>query len=113
MRLHKLVIAFVAKAETPRQFVDLWKADHTEEALTQIEGDTKQQIWQDHLLALAMLQHSGHRWAWAQFVVAYPAANPSFAAGVTEYATLLGDSATFAGRTLDSLIDQPGALPTD
>lgn len=37
VRLHKLVIAFVAKAETPRQFVDLWKADHTEEALQQIE----------------------------------------------------------------------------
>ncbi len=38
VRLHKLVIAFVAKAETPRQFVDLWKADHTEEALAQIES---------------------------------------------------------------------------
>jgi hypothetical protein len=84
----------------------------TAEALAQIEGDTRQQIWQDHLLALAMLQHPSRRWAWAQFVVAHPAANPSFDVGVTQYAALLADPSTFAGRTLDSMIDQPGALPT-
>lgn len=83
------------------------------DALGQIVGDSKQQIWQDHLLALAMLNHPGRRWTSARFVLVYPAANSSFGAGVAEYAALLADSSSFEGRTLDSLLTHPDALPTD
>jgi hypothetical protein len=36
-------------------------------------GTDLQQIWLDHLLALAMRQHPSGRWSWARFVLVYPA----------------------------------------
>ena len=82
-------------------------------AVGELVGDPKQQIWQDHLLALAMRQHPGRRWAWARFVLAYPAANPSYRDGVGDYTALVGSGGTFHAVTLESLIDHPGALPAD
>jgi len=76
-------------------------------------GSALQQIWQDHLLALSMLQHRTEPWSYARFVVVYPEQNPSFASGVSDYADLLVDGSTFGAATLESLLDAPGALPQD
>jgi hypothetical protein len=44
-----------------------------------IVGTALQQIWLDHLLVLAMLQHPSKQWTWGRFVLVFPAENPSFA----------------------------------
>lgn len=82
-------------------------------AVDSLAGDARQQIWQDHLLALAMLQHPDRRWTWARFVLVYPQANPSLAAGACDYAAVLSDCATFTACTLDSLLAHPAALPSE
>lgn len=75
-------------------------------------GTDLQQIWLDHLLVLAMLQHPSRPWAWGKFVLAYPARNPSFAAAVARYADALADGSTFSPRTIEDLLSTPGALHT-
>lgn len=85
----------------------------SEEAPDRLIGMPLQQIWQDHLLALAMLQHPDRRWAWARFVLAYPAANPSVAEGASAYGDLLENRHTYQALTLESLLDNPHALPGD
>ena len=69
-----------------------------------IVGTELQQIWLDHLLVLAMLQHPSKLWSWGRFVLASPAANPSFAGAAARYANVLRDPRTFEARTLESLI---------
>jgi hypothetical protein len=93
--------------------VALESGDFHDAAIAQLAGEPMQQIWQDHLLALAMRQHPGRQWAWARFVLAYPAANPSFRDGAAAYTALVGSGGTFHAVTLESLIDHPGALPAD
>jgi hypothetical protein len=78
-----------------------------------IVGTDLQQIWLDHLLVLAMLQHPSKQWGWGRFVLAYPAGNPSFASAVARYGSLLLDAATFEPRTLEHLLASPEALPAD
>ncbi|MEZ5206678.1 MAG: hypothetical protein R2690_06790 [Acidimicrobiales bacterium] len=55
-------------------------------AIDAIVGEPLQQIWLDHLLALAMVQHPSGTWRWARFVVVHPGANPSFAETADAYA---------------------------
>ncbi len=74
-------------------------------------GTALQQIWQDHLLALSMLQHPSHRWTWARFVLLYPLANASFARAAAAYRTVLRDTTTFEARTFEELIAASGTLP--
>jgi hypothetical protein len=76
-------------------FVDGWRE--------QIVGKDLQQIWLDHLLVLAMLQHMSGQWKWGRFVLVYPRANPSFTAVATRYRALLRDGATFEARMLEDL----------
>lgn len=78
-----------------------------------IVGTDLQQIWLDHLLVLAMLQHPSKRWTWGRFVLAYPEGNPSFAAAAARYRELLRDGATFEARTLEDLVGTPGVLPVE
>ena len=40
--------------------------------------DDVSQVWLDHVLALAMLQHPSGSWHWARFVTVYPDANSSW-----------------------------------
>jgi len=75
-----------------------------------VVGTALQQIWQDHLLALAMLQHPSGRWSWGRFVLLYPAANASFARAAAAYRAVLRDEATFEARTLEELVGVPGTL---
>jgi hypothetical protein len=75
-----------------------------------IVGTPLQQIWLDHLLVLAMLQHPSGKWTWGRFVVVYPSENPSFARAVAEYREALSESTTFEARTIEELIATPGAL---
>lgn len=82
-------------------------ADGAVQALT---GSDLQQIWQDHLLALSMLQHVSGQWTRALYVLVYPAGNPSFADGARRYRDLLTDRSTFRAVTLEELLDSD-ALP--
>jgi hypothetical protein len=74
------------------------------DALDLVVGTFLQQIWLDHLLVLAMLQHSSDRWAWGRFVLVHPAANVGFARLAPQYAELLEDESTFEARTLEDLL---------
>ena len=79
-------------------------------ALELIIGTPLQQIWLDHLLVLAMLQHAEAAWSWGRFVLVHPAGNVAYARLAEEYGLLLADSSTFEARTIESLIDAPAAL---
>jgi hypothetical protein len=79
-------------------------------ALDKILKTELQQIWLDHLLVLAMLQHPSEQWTWGRFVVVYPEANEAFARCVANYRKLLTDDSTFGSTTLEQLTDP--ALPT-
>ena len=94
---------YVEVTERARIFAEGWRE--------QIIGTDLQQIWLDHLLVLAMLQHPSKRWVWGKFVLVYPAKNPAFAAAVARYAAILADNeSTFEARTLEDLVAVPGAL---
>lgn len=75
-------------------------------------GTPLQQIWLDHLLILAMLQHPSGQWAWGRFVLVHPSGNTGFGRLADEYRTLLVDPSTFESRTIESLLDVDGALPS-
>jgi hypothetical protein len=64
----------------------------------------------DHPLAQSMRQHPLRRWAWARFVVVFPALNRSSVAAVEGYRKLLGDAGTSSAITLEELLDTPGAI---
>lgn len=72
-------------------------------------GKRLQQIWLDHLLVLAMLQHPSGRWATGRFVLVHPEENVGFARVAREYADVLTDTSTFEVRTVEELLD--GGLP--
>lgn len=92
-------------AERAGAFVDGWRE--------KIIGTDLQQIWRDHLLVLAMLQHSSKAWSWGKFVLVYPSENPSFASASRRYAALLRESSTYEARTIEELLGASGALPAD
>ena len=73
-------------------------------ALKSILGTDLQQIWLDHLLALSMLQDRTLQWEWANFVIVYPAKNPSYARAIRHYKSLLNDVTTFRVSTIESLL---------
>lgn len=79
-------------------------------ATDRIVGTDLQQIWLDHLLILAMLQHPSGEWTWGRYVLAAPADNPGFARAGQAYADLLQNPTTFEIRTLESLISGSDAL---
>jgi hypothetical protein len=83
-------------------FADDWRS--------RLLGTELQQIWLDHLLALSMLQHPNGRYAWARFVLVYPAENPSFARAAAVYREVLRDPRTFEARTIEELLGAPGVL---
>jgi len=107
------VVAAVPKAPALARYLEVTERSgaFTDGWRERVVGTALQQIWQDHLLALSMLQHPSGRWAWARFVLLYPAANASFARAATAYRTLLRDTTTFEARTIDELIAAPEALP--
>ncbi len=94
---------YVEVTERSGAFADGWRE--------RVIGTTLQQIWQDHLLALSMLQHPSGRWPWTRFVLVYPAANASFARAAAAYRQVLRDTTTFEARTFEELIAAPGTLP--
>jgi hypothetical protein len=94
---------YVEVTERSEIFLDGWRE--------RIVGTDLQQIWLDHLLVLAMLQHPSKQWTWGRFVLAYPARNPSFACAAARYGALLRDAATFEPRTLEHLLRSAEAIP--
>lgn len=72
---------------------------------SRIVGTALQQVWRDHLLLLALLQHSSARFTDGCYVLAYPAGNTSFAALADAYTTVLDDQSTFRAVTVEELID--------
>jgi len=79
-------------------------------ALEQVLGTDLQQLWLDHLLVLAMLQHPSNEWRWGRSILVAPARNTSFADAAERYRNLLTDATTFQYRTIESLLDA-GLLP--
>lgn len=78
------------------------------EGAMEIVGSGLQQVWQDHLLAMSMLQHPSENWSWARFVLVYPSENISFDETATRYRDMLLDRSTFQAITLEELLG--GAL---
>jgi len=95
---------YVEVADCSGVFIDGWRAA--------VVGTELQQIWLDHLLVLAMLQHPSGTWSWGRFVLVYPSENPSFARAAAAYRGVLRDTETFESRTLENLLESP-ALPAD
>ncbi len=93
---------YVEVTERSGLFLEGWRES--------IIGTDLQQIWLDHLLMLAMLQHRESRWTWGRFVLAYPAANPSFASAATRYGSLVRGAGSFVARTIEDLISVPAAI---
>jgi hypothetical protein len=93
---------YVEVTERSRMFAEGWRE--------RVIGTDLQQIWLDHLLVLAMLQHPSQRWVRGRFVLVFPSANPSFAAAAARYRTVLRDGATFDARTIESLLAASGAI---
>jgi hypothetical protein len=78
-------------------------------AIDTLIGTDLQQIWLDHLLVLAMLQHPDHRWTWGRFVLVHPRGNTDFAQACVRYRELLTTDKTFGSVTLEDLLNS-GAL---
>lgn len=93
---------YVEVTEHSDAFVPDWRE--------RVVGTPLQQIWQDHLLALSMLQHPTGKWIWGRFVLLYPSANSSFAQAAVAYRSLLRDPSTFAAMTLEELLGAPSVL---
>ena len=70
-----------------------------------ILGTALQQIWRDHLLLLALLQHPSGVWRSGKYVLVYPAANVSFERVAKRYQEVLADDSTFATMTIEDLLD--------
>lgn len=98
-----LLARYADVAERSGAFVDGWRAH--------LIGTDLQQIWQDHLLALSMLQHPSRRWSWGRFVLVYPSENPSFGRAAAAYRSVLRDASTFEARTIEDLLTYPSAIP--
>lgn len=85
-----------AVTEAAACFVDGW-----EEAIV---GHDLQQIWLDHLLALAMLHHEADEWSWARFVLVSPERNVSFASLADSYKQILKVPTTFSSTTVEQVL---------
>ena len=72
--------------------------------LSQILGTELQQIWQDHILALSMLQDEKSNWEWVKFILVYPSKNPSFKNAAEKYSNILTNKETFESKTIESLL---------
>lgn len=68
-----------------------------------IIGTELQQLWQDHILALSLLQDTISNWEWVKFVLVYPSKNESYKKAADNYINLLMDPSTFEARTIESL----------
>lgn len=66
------------------------------------------EIWLDHLLVLAMLQHPGERWRWGRMVLLHPGGHARAADAAARYRALLGpDDTTFATLVLEEALTTP------
>lgn len=74
-------------------------------------GTKLQQIWLDHLLVLAMLQHPTDGWMWGRYVLVRPEGNTSFRDLAEDYRGVLAEPETFVELTIDQLIDAHVLLP--
>lgn len=68
-------------------------------------GTKLQQIWLDHLLVLAMLQHPSGEWTWGRYLLVRPASNSSFRDVAEEYREVLARPETFVELTIEKLLD--------
>ncbi len=73
-----------------------------------ILGKPLQQIWRDHLLLLALLQHPFGRWVGGRYALVHPKHNPSFRDAAAEYQEALvrgQDEPTFLVPTVEEVLD--------
>jgi hypothetical protein len=98
----KALARYTEVTERSSAFVEGWRE--------LVIGTALQQIWLDHLLVLAMLQHPSGQWSWGRFVLVYPSGNPSFARAAAAYRAVLRDPTTFHTSTIEDILATPGAL---
>lgn len=77
----------------------------------EIWGTDLEQIWRDHMLALACQQHPDEGWADVRYVLVAPAGNPAWSALSERYLDALpAAAATFEYRSVDDLVDSAADL---
>lgn len=81
--------------------------------MANVWGAPVEQLWRDHLLALACQQHPTRGWAQTGYVLVAPAGNPAWPSLAHEYLALAPRAAeTFKFRTIEELLDMAdGLLP--
>jgi hypothetical protein len=65
------------------------------------------EIWLDHLLVLAMLQHPSGAWTWGRLVLLHPAGHAQAADAAARYRALLADDSTFAPMHVEEALTTP------
>ncbi|MCU1400347.1 MAG: hypothetical protein JWN62_3456 [Acidimicrobiales bacterium] len=105
--------AAVTRSPRPRYIVVTERAGlfASHNWIDEIWGTDLEQIWRDHMLALACMQASADITA-ARYVLVAPAMNPPWADLADRYSTMLTPETrvTFAYRSLESLLDQVADL---
>ncbi len=111
-KYHEIVKRELPKPERLARYLEISERSglFSPAAVEAVTGTDLLQLWLDHLLVLAMLQHPSGHWRWGRLVVVHPAGNTNIAQACACYRALLSDDATFATVTLEELLDA-GALP--
>lgn len=108
-KYHEHAVSEAAPNETSRlpryrEIVDR-SAIFTADWEKRILGTPQQQIWRDHLLLLALLQHPSRTTHFGKYVLVYPAGNTSFRRAAAVYREALTDHSTFDVATVEDLLD--------
>ncbi len=67
-------------------------------------------VWQDHLLALSMLQHPSRKWTWGRFVPLVSLRQRQLRPRRRRVRAVLRDQMTFEARTFEELLAVPDTL---
>ena len=94
--------------EPPKRYVEVSKTAklfRSADGVAKVWGTAMEQVWRDHLLALACQQHPAEA-SVAKYVLVAPAGNPVWKQLVAEYRDLLTEeaAATISYRTIEDLL---------
>lgn len=86
-----------------------WKS----EAHDKVSRKTHNQLWRDHLLAWALLQHGSSKYTEGRLAVVYHPDDKRCCRIIDEYRALLHDETTFSSHKLDDVVSKWGPLTGD